>query len=102
MVDKLISKLRYMGKQYATGMESRGGGLHKHYLEEAADELESLRSLNETLRRERGELVAAIREVIDDAEECQDSDEWTAMLVSLDAFHNLNTAYDAAIAKASK
>jgi DNA repair ATPase RecN len=52
-----------------------------------------------TVKKERDELMEAIREVIDDAEECQDHDEWTAMLVSLDAFHNLSTAYDAALAK---
>lgn len=41
----LIQKLRYMGKQYAAGTYSRGGayGGQKHYLEEAADELERLR-----------------------------------------------------------
>ena len=41
---ELIAKLRYMGKQYSGGQAARGGGLHKHYLEEAADELERLAS----------------------------------------------------------
>lgn len=39
----LIQKLRYMGRQYAAGQKARGGGAQKHYLEEAADELERLR-----------------------------------------------------------
>lgn len=39
----LVQKLRYMGKQYAAGQEARGGGAQKHYLEEAADEIERLR-----------------------------------------------------------
>lgn len=39
----LIQKLRYMGRQYANGQEARGGGRQKHYLEEAADEIERLR-----------------------------------------------------------
>lgn len=39
----LIQRLRYMGRQYAAGQTARGGGAQKHYLEEAADELERLR-----------------------------------------------------------
>lgn len=38
----LIQKLRYMGRQYAAGQASRGGRAEKHYLEEAADEMERL------------------------------------------------------------
>lgn len=41
----LIVKLRHMGRQYAQGQQARGGGQQKHYLEEAADEIESLRSM---------------------------------------------------------
>lgn len=51
----------------------------------------------ETLMKQRDELLTAIREVLDDAEDCLDADEWAAMLVSLEAFHNLDTAYDAAV-----
>lgn len=40
---ELVQKLRHMGRQYAAGQEARGGGAQKHYLEEAADELERLR-----------------------------------------------------------
>lgn len=39
---ELIQKLRYMGQQYGAGQEARGGGHKKHYLEEAADELERI------------------------------------------------------------
>lgn len=45
----LIQKLRYMGKQYAAGQENRGGGRQKHYLEEAADEIDRLRGALEEL-----------------------------------------------------
>ena len=38
----LITKLRYMGRQYAAGITARGGGTQKHYLEEAADEIEMM------------------------------------------------------------
>ena len=48
--------------------------------------------------RQRDALLAAIRGVLDDAEECQDADDWTAMLLSLEAFHNLDTAYNEVIA----
>jgi hypothetical protein len=44
-VDKqaaLVAKLRYMGKQYAAGQVARGGSPQKHYLEEAADEIEMM------------------------------------------------------------
>lgn len=40
----LIKRLRYMGRQYAAGQVSRGGGEQKHYLEEAADALEAMQS----------------------------------------------------------
>ena len=39
---QLIAKLRYQGKQYAAGQVARGGAGQKHYLEEAADELEMM------------------------------------------------------------
>jgi hypothetical protein len=42
--DDVVRKLRYMGAQYAAGQASRGGGLRKHYLEEAAEEIEMLRA----------------------------------------------------------
>lgn len=38
----LVAKLRYMGKQYAAGQAARGGAPQKHYLEEAADEIEMM------------------------------------------------------------
>ena len=44
-VDKqaaLVAKLRYMGKQYAAGQVARGGSPQKHYLEEAAEEIEMM------------------------------------------------------------
>lgn len=48
----LIQKLRYMGRQYSAGQINRGGGGEKHYLEEAADELERLQALVGDLRAE--------------------------------------------------
>lgn len=47
---ELIAKLRYMGRQYANGQAARGGGQQKHYLEEAADEIEILRTENQRLK----------------------------------------------------
>lgn len=54
----LIQKLRYMGRQYAAGQQARGGNAQqKHYLEEAADELErlhqELRNIAEAKRFDR-------------------------------------------------
>ena len=43
-VDTLIKRLRYMGRQYSAGQYARGGGAQKHYLEDAADEIERLRA----------------------------------------------------------
>lgn len=45
------------------------------------------------LKSENQKLKVAIREVIDDIEECEDSDGWMAMLLSTEAFHNLDTVY---------
>lgn len=55
----LVAKLRYMGRQYAAGQYARGGGERKHYLVEAADELESLSAQVVQLRGALAELVAA-------------------------------------------
>lgn len=50
----LVQKLRYMGRQYAAGQVARGGEPSKHYLEEAADEIEALSA-------EKAVLVEALR-----------------------------------------
>lgn len=46
----LIEKLRHMGRQYSAGQAARGGGQQKHYLEDAADEIEALRKDAERYR----------------------------------------------------
>lgn len=53
----LIAKLRYMGRQYSAGQAARGGGQQKHYLEEAADEIETLRAENVELRAQQIEYI---------------------------------------------
>ena len=40
----VAQKLRYQGRQYAAGQSARGGGITKHWLEDAADEIERLRA----------------------------------------------------------
>jgi len=68
-VDKqaaLVAKLRYMGKQYAAGQVARGGAPQKHYLEEAADEIEMMAwalSVNK-VTPESAQENAALRNVI--------------------------------------
>lgn len=57
---QLVVKLRYMGNQYAAGQVSRGGSPQKHYLQEAADELERL--FAESV--EHGQEVADLRNVV--------------------------------------
>lgn len=44
MADPLITKLRYMARQYTNGSLARGGNPGRHYLDEAADEIERLRA----------------------------------------------------------
>jgi hypothetical protein len=43
-MDKLIERLRYMGNMYQTGQQARGGSGGKHYLMEAAEELERMQT----------------------------------------------------------
>lgn len=57
---QLVAKLRYMGRQYAAGQYARGGGQQKHYLEEAADELDRLFELTV----ERAQEIADLRNVV--------------------------------------
>lgn len=54
----LSEKLRYMGRQYSAGQAARGGGQKKHYLEEAADEIDSLRAENAALREQAADGVS--------------------------------------------
>jgi len=44
MSEQLVAKLRYMGKQYSAGNSARGGSGNKHYLEEAAELIETLQT----------------------------------------------------------
>lgn len=59
-IKQLVVKLRYMGNQYAAGQAARGGGQQKHYLQEAADELERLFAESVS----RGQEVADLRNVV--------------------------------------
>ena len=47
----LVAKLRYMGRQYSAGQYARGGGSQKHYLEDAADQIEQLLEVERAARR---------------------------------------------------
>ena len=53
----------------------------------ANEKLAVLAEQNEKMR-------AALRNVVDDAEECTDFDGWTAMLLSLDAYHIASTCLE--------
>jgi hypothetical protein len=46
----LVETLRYMGRQYAAGQQARGGSTGKHYLEEAADEIERAQQAMKSVR----------------------------------------------------
>lgn len=46
----VVAKLRYMGRQYGAGQAARGGEQQKHYLEEAADLIESLTAERDALK----------------------------------------------------
>lgn len=48
-VRPLAAKLRYMGRQYAAGQAARGGCVQRHYLEDAADAVEELDRILESL-----------------------------------------------------
>lgn len=91
MLERALAATQHVVAQFSEGARKLRA--------ELAAKTKELAYAIDTLVKERDELVAAIKEVIDDAEECLDHDEWAAMLVSLDAFHNLSTAYEAALAK---
>ena len=48
-IKELKAKLRYMGRQYASGQQARGVIGSKHYLEESADAIEFLIAENDKL-----------------------------------------------------
>lgn len=50
--DQLVARLRYMGRQYASGRVSRGGEPEKHYLEDAADVIEAQAAQIEALTKD--------------------------------------------------
>ncbi len=79
----LVQKLRYMGRQYAAGQEARGGERQKHYLEEAADELERLAGFADVpegctpedarvLRRANHKLAQTTQELLARAQHAED------------------------------
>lgn len=47
-----------------------------------------------SLLAEKSELLQAIRDFLDDAEECSDDGGWDAMLVSVDCHSNLEDIYN--------
>ena len=68
---------------------------------EAVKQLDSERQANALLTEELAALAAqneklkdALRTVVDDSEECTDFDGWTAMLLSLDAYHIASTCLE--------
>ena len=68
---------------------------------EVVKQLDSERQANALLTEELAALAAqneklkdALRTVVDDSEECTDFDGWTAMLLSLDAYHIASTCLE--------
>ncbi len=75
------------------------GDYHADFTDDAASEIEQLRQRvaeleaeRDALKQQRDELLAAAEAIEIDAEECLDFDEFTAMLVSIDAYHGLMEA----------
>ena len=46
------------------------------------------------LAEQNEKMKDALKTVVDDAEECTDHDDWTAMLLSLDAYHDASTCIE--------
>ena len=46
------------------------------------------------LAEQNEKMKDALKTVVDDAEECTDHDDWTAMLLSLDAYHIASTCIE--------
>jgi hypothetical protein len=65
----LIAKLRYQAKQYTSGCFARGGSPSKHYLDEAADVIEILRT--------------AIHKTLDDNAHLADGENCTLMALKI-------------------
>ncbi len=68
---------------------------------EAVKQLDSERQANALLTEELAALAEqnekmkdALKTVVDDAEECTDHDDWTAMLLSLEAYHIASTCLE--------
>ena len=57
-------------------------------------ELSTLNTQLAILAEQNAKLKDALKTVVDDAEECTDHDDWTAMLLSLDAYHIASTCIE--------
>ena len=57
-------------------------------------ELSTLYTQLAALAEQNAKLKDALKTVVDDAEECTDHDDWTAMLLSLDAYHIASTCIE--------
>lgn len=67
----IVSKLRYMARQYTNSELSRGGNPTRHYLDEAADEIESLRARVAELEADNKEMnshLSRIGAILDDVD----------------------------------
>ena len=57
-------------------------------------ELSTLNTQLAALAEQNEKLKDALKTVVDDAEECTDHDDWTAMLLSLEAYHIASTCLE--------
>ena len=64
------------------------------YLEHEREHTGCLREQLAALAEQNEKLKDALRTVVDDSEECTDFDGWTAMLLSLDAYHIASTCLE--------
>lgn len=64
------------------------------YLEHEREHTGCLREQLAALAEQNEKMKDALKTVVDDAEECTDHDDWTAMLLSLDAYHIASTCIE--------
>ena len=64
------------------------------YLEHEREHTGCLREQVAALAEQNEKLKDALKTVVDDAEECTDHDDWTAMLLSLEAYHIASTCLE--------
>ena len=91
-VDGLETRIKELREQVAILTKERD--IKEHCIVQLEAEDLRMKEKLAGLAGQNEKMKDALKTVVDDAEECTDHDDWTAMLLSLDAYHIASTCIE--------